>query len=507
MSAQKEQITILWFKRDLRIEDHPALCHAAQLGYPILPLYVAEPALWMQSDYSGRQWEFTRECLFDLRSKLGEIGMPLVMRKGAVRNVLSELAASFDVKHLVAHEETGTTWTFQRDLRVQAWCRENAIDYTELPQSGVVRRLDTRDHWAHARDRFVDGVRLKSPKALKPIDIDIGHIPDWTDISGKPDRCPLRQHGGRAAALSSLDKFWGNGIKTYRWAMSSPVTAPHACSRISPYLAQGVMSIREVAQLSALRSKSFSTPAKKGYASFQSRLAWRDHFIQKLEDQPDLDQVAMHRAYDNLRPRDGNETVLSAWEKGETGLPFLDACLRSLQATGWLNFRMRAMVISVATYHLWLDWRAAGTRLGRLFTDYEPGIHWSQVQMQSGVTGMNSIRIYNPMKQALEHDPNGAFVRRWCPELRDVPDVFLHEPWKWDDGKNPVGKIYPTRIVDFEASARAARDCIWAVRKDRTNRAETAKVIEKHASRKTPTRRRRATPKKTMDQAQLGFDF
>jgi deoxyribodipyrimidine photo-lyase len=142
-----------------------------------------------------------------------------------------------------------------------------------------------------------------------------------------------------------------------------------------------------------------------------------------------------------------------------------------------------------------------------LFTDYEPGIHWSQVQMQSGVTGMNSIRIYNPMKQALEHDPNGAFVRRWCPELRDVPDVFLHEPWKWDDGKNPVGKIYPTRIVDFEASARAARDCIWAVRKDRTNRAETAKVIEKHASRKTPTRRRRATPKKTMDQAQLGFDF
>jgi deoxyribodipyrimidine photo-lyase len=370
-----------------------------------------------------------------------------------------------------------------------------------------VRRLDTRDHWAHARDRFVDGVRLKSPKALKPIDIDIGHIPDWTDISGEPDRCPLRQHGGRAAALSLLDKFWGNGIKTYRWAMSSPVTAPHACSRISPYLAQGVMSIREVAQLSALRSKSFSTPAKKGYASFQSRLAWRDHFIQKLEDQPDLDQVAMHRAYDNLRPRDGNETVLSAWEKGETGLPFLDACLRSLQATGWLNFRMRAMVMSVATYHLWLDWRAAGTRLGRLFTDYEPGIHWSQVQMQSGVTGMNSIRIYNPMKQALEHDPNGAFVRRWCPELRDVPDVFLHEPWKWDDGKNPVGKIYPTRIVDFEASARAARDCIWAVRKDRTNRAETAKVIEKHASRKTPTRRRRATPKKTMDQAQLGFDF
>ena len=150
----------------------------------------------------------------------------------------------------------------------------------------------------------------------------------------------------------------------------------------------------------------------------------------------------MHRAYDNLRPREGNEASCLR-EKGETGLPFLDACMRSLQATGWLNFRMRAMVMSVASYHLWLDWRAAGTRLGRLFTDYEPGIHWSQVQMQSGITGMNSIRIYNPMKQAVEHDPNGAFVRRWCPELRDVPDVFLHEPWKWDDGKNPLEKPIP----------------------------------------------------------------
>ena len=506
MSAQKEQITILWFKRDLRIEDHPALCHAAQLGHPILPLYVVEPALWMQSAYSGRQWDFTKECLFDLRSHLGTLGMPLVVRVGAVRQVLTELTAHFEVKHLVAHEETGTAWTFQRDLRVQAWCRENAIKYAELPQSGVVRRLDTRDRWAGARDRFVDGVRLRPPKALQSIDIHIGHIPNWVDISGDPDRCPLRQRGGRKVALSSLDKFWGTGIKTYLWAMSSPVTAPHACSRISPHLALGVMSIREVAQFSALRTKSFSTSAKKGYASFQSRLAWRDHFIQKLEDEPNLDHVAMHRAYDNLRPRDGNETLLSAWAQGETGLPFLDACMRSLRATGWLNFRMRAMVMSVASYHLWLDWRAAGTRLGRLFTDYEPGIHWSQVQMQSGITGMNSIRIYNPMKQAVEHDPNGAFVRRWCPELRDVPDIFLHEPWNWDDAKNPVGKTYPTCIVDIETSARAARDRIWAVRKDPTNKAETAKVIEKHASRKTPTRRRRATAKK-MDHVQGRFDF
>lgn len=506
MSAQKEQITIVWFKRDLRISDHPALCQAEKLGHPIIPLFVVEPALWTQSEFSARQWEFTKECLFDLRNALGVLGMPLVVRVGAVRAVLAEIAAQYNVGHLVAHEETGTTWTFQRDLRVHEWCRENAIEFHEVPQSGVVRRLATRDQWAQARDRFLDGVRLLPPKALKHIDIEIGHIPSWSDISGVPDRCPLRQQGGRTAAITALDQFWGNGIKTYRWAMSSPVTAPHACSRISPHLAMGVMSIREVAQLSALRSKGFSTPAKKGYASFQSRLAWRDHFIQKLEDAPDLDQVAMHRAYDNLRPRDANETHLSAWETGETGLPFLDACMRSLRATGWLNFRMRAMVMSVATYHLWLDWRAAGTRLARLFTDYEPGIHWSQVQMQSGITGMNSIRIYNPMKQAVEHDPKGEFVRRWCPELRDVPDAFLHEPWMWEGASGPVGKTYPHRIVDFEANARLARDRIWAVRKDRSNKAETAMVVKKHASRKAPVKRRKTAAVKT-NQAQLGFDF
>ena len=158
MSAQKEQITILWFKRDLRIEDHPpfAMRRSLDIQYP---LYVVEPALWMQSDYSGRQWEFTKECLFDLRAQLGAVGMPLVVRVGGVRKVLSELAATFDVKHLVAHEETGTAWTFQRDLRVQAWCRENAIECIELPH--LVSCAD----WIRAITGRVRGIGLWMARA------------------------------------------------------------------------------------------------------------------------------------------------------------------------------------------------------------------------------------------------------------------------------------------------------------------------------------------------------
>ena len=109
---------------------------------------------------------------------------------------------------------------------------------------------------------------------------------------------------------------------------------------------------------------------------------------------------------------------LAAWEAGETGLPFVDACMRYLRATGWLNFRMRSMLVAVASYHLWLDWRATGPHLARQFTDYEPGIHWPQVQMQSGTTGMNTVRIYNPVKQGRDQDPAGVFTRGACGAAR-----------------------------------------------------------------------------------------
>jgi deoxyribodipyrimidine photolyase len=120
---------------------------------------------------------------------------------------------------------------------------------------------------------------------------------------------------------------------------------------------------------------------------------------------------------------------LGAWQAGRTGYPLVDACLRSLVATGWLTFRMRALVVSFASYSLWLHWRPTGLFLARHFLDFEPGIHWSQLQMQSGTTGINTLRIYNPTKQALEQDPGGVFIRRWVPELAGVPSVFVHMPW------------------------------------------------------------------------------
>ena len=182
--------------------------------------------------------------------------------------------------------------------------------------------------------------------------------------------------------------------------------------------------------------------------------------------------------------RGDNKRYFQSWCKGETGWPFVDACMRMLRATGWINFRMRAMLASIASYHLWMDWRKPGEQLARLFTDYEPGIHWSQIQMQSGTTGINLPRIYNPVKQGKEQDPAGPFVRHWLPELAVVPDKYIHEPWNWGDAPQLLKDTYPRPIVDHLKVARIAREKVWAIRRSDNHKEIALKIQDKHGSRK-----------------------
>ncbi len=477
-------VTLLWFKRDLRTADHPALALAAARGRPVVPLYIAEPGLWAQADASGRQWAFVAESLAGLREGLARLGAPLVLRRGDAVEVLAALHAALGVAEIVSHEETGTRWTYARDRAVAAWARGQGIGWVELPHSGVVRRLASRDGWAARRERFVRGAPVPAPEALPPLPpgLDPGAIPSATDLGLSPDPCPGRQAGGRAAALVTLGAFLTERGEDYRRAMSSPLAGATACSRLSPHLAWGTLSVREAVQAGLARAAERPGGGwGASLASFQSRLAWRDHFGQKLEDFPDLDRRCLHPATEALRPPVPDAARLAAWEAGETGLPFVDACIRSLRATGWLNFRMRSMLVSVASYHLWLDWRATGPILARAFTDYDPGIHWSQMQMQSGTTGINTIRLYNPVKQGHDQDPAGTFTRAWVPELAEVPDPFLHEPWRWGG----AGRLrYPAPVVDPAEAAKAAKEAVFALRSAPGFRAEAARVAVKHASRK-----------------------
>ncbi len=494
-AATANALTVVWFKRDLRVHDHRPLARAAATG-AVLPLYIAEPALWQQPDASARQWAFARESLAELREALGALGQPLVVRVGDAVEVLEAFRRSHGIKALWSHQETGNDWTYRRDRAVGAWCRKHGIPWREPPQGGVIRRLQSRDGWAGRWNRAMAQRPSTPPVAVKPLRaIDPGALPTDRDLGLEPDPCPGRQAGGRAAGLDTLDGFLNRRGEYYQSEMSSPNTAWTACSRMSPPLAWGTVSMREIAHATRERRAELTAAAdghgddwRRSLGSFSGRLHWHCHFMQKLEDEPRLEFDDLHPSYAGLRPAEPDTATLGAWANGETGLPFVDACMRALKHDGWMNFRMRAMLMAVSSYHLWLDWRKPGEHLARCFTDYEPGIHWPQVQMQSGTTGINTVRIYNPVKQGYDQDPDGVFVRRWLPELADIPDGFIHEPWKWPDSGKVLGKRYPAPIVDHLAAARVAKGKIYGARRSTGFRDTAARIHERHGSRRRARR-------------------
>lgn len=479
---------IVWFKKDLRVADHRPLAMAALRG-PVLPLYIAEPDLWAGPDTSARQWVFAAECLKELQADLAALGQPLCVMMGDAVEIFRQLHQNHGVTGIWSHEETGNDWTYARDRAVDAWARDSGVPWYEVPQFGVVRRLKARDGWARAWDRRMAEAITPAPLALQPLQGDWPtSVPSPSALGLAPGPCPYRQSGGRTAALSSLSSFLFERGRNYRFQMSSPLTAFDACSRLSPHLTWGSISMREVAQASAVRMEAlrYSSDAdarawRGSLISFMGRQHWHCHFMQKLEDEPRLEFENLHRAYDGVRPDVADPIRLSAWTNGETGFPFLDACMRALNQHGWINFRMRAMLISFASHHLWLPWRESGLHLARKFVDYEAGIHWPQVQMQSGTTGINTIRIYNPVKQGMDQDPSGAFIRAHLPELRIVPDAFIHEPWHWPGAKE---LRYPKPIVDNAVAAKAARDILYGLRKAAGHRLESGNIADKHGSRR-----------------------
>ena len=454
-------VQVVWFKRDLRLHDHVPLREAAGRG-PVIPLYIIEPDLWRQPDASFRHWRFIRDSLTDLDGALRALGGGLVVRGGEAVEVLAGLERDVGRFALWSHEETGNAWTFARDRRVADWCRARGIAWTESPAHGVVRRLGGRDGWAARRDAVMRAPQVAMPAAVR-------FVPGLA--SGAPDPLPVPaqasvQRGGRREGLAVLGSFLESRSSRYMRTISKPGVSARHCSRLSAHIAYGTLSVREIDQAAAARIDALQGadgpdgpggPAGADWArqlqAFRSRLAWRCHFVQKLEQQPSIETRCMHPAFEGMREADHREDLFAAWRDGLTGYPLVDACMRSLQANGWINFRMRAMLVAFASYHLWLDWRRTAPVLARLFTDYEPGIHYSQFQMQSGVTGINAVRMYNPVKQSLEHDPEGRFIRRYLPELRDLPLEALHEPWRLD----APPRDYPSPVVDHERAAREAR--------------------------------------------------
>ncbi|MEO1021021.1 MAG: deoxyribodipyrimidine photo-lyase [Bacteroidota bacterium] len=478
-------VNLVWFKRDLRIRDHLPLKKASESALPTVLLYIYEPELVGDAHYDDRHWRFVWESLEELNQQLSP-NHKVCIAFGDVEKVFEELNREYTIKTVFSHEETGILTTYQRDIRMAAWFKSRAITWDESPTNAVYRGLFTRKHWKPQwKSRILSEPDQPDLKALTTVKLSESlteKLLDYPIPNAWKTPADRFQKGGEVQALQTLESFMGERAASYMQAISKPELSRTFCSRLSPYITWGNISIKQVHL--AYRAWYPGSAFKWNLRSFESRLHWHCHFVQKFEAEYRMEFENVNRGYDNLRTTI-NPVWVHAWKTGNTGYPLVDACMRAVQETGYLNFRMRSMVVSFLTHHLWQPWQAGAVFLGRQFLDFEPGIHYPQFQMQAGTTGTNTIRIYNPVKQSYEQDPKGIFIKTWVPELTEVPSSFIHEPWNMSLMEQQMyncelGEHYPSPIVDVKQTYRFASDQLWAKKNDPGVKEEAKRIKRVH---------------------------
>ncbi|MEO1518535.1 MAG: FAD-binding domain-containing protein [Bacteroidota bacterium] len=463
----------MWFKRDLRLSDHPPLEEAARSEWPLLLCYFFEPSLMADPHTDIRHWRFVYQSLQDMQDRLAKHRARLHLFHSEVRPALALLQEHYDIKGIFSHQETGIKLTFDRDLAVKEFCKQHGIPWTEHLQDGVRRGAKNRKGWEERWDAHMQAsvahVVLKSLKILTVSADLLSRLSPESLPKDIQEVVPDFQLGGESQAWQTLRSFLTERVVDYIKHLSKPQLSRESCSRLSPYIAYGNLSVRQICQLaeSGKSSRRFERPL----THFRERVWWRSHYIQKLESLDSMEFEPTNRGFASME-RSRRADWLKAWCDGQTGVPMVDASMRCLQATGYLNFRMRAMLVTFASYTLWLDWRPVAHHLARLFLDFEPGIHYGQIHMQAGLTGYHTLRIFNPIIQCQQHDSDGAFVYKWVPELRKLPVPILFEPWKMtfieQEGYGLVlGRDYPAPLVDYEEGTRQGRDRYWEFRQSK----------------------------------------
>lgn len=481
----KEEIAVVWLKRDLRLHDNEAIFNALASHKKVLFVYLFEPLLLNDSHYSERHFNFIKQSIVDLNFQLKKHNSKILAVEADVIPFFNILQETYKILAIYSHLETGLRITFDRDKKFKRYCKNNQIEWKENINNGVFRGLRNRENWVEKWEEYIFKPQLQfTPQQNQLLSTELIHKLyerlKVADVTTKKSN--YIQQGGRTIGLKYANSFFDKRYKSYMFNISKPSLARESCSRLSPYIAWGNVSIREVFQ-KANHHKQQSKD-KRHLGAFMSRLRWQAHFIQKFEMECSMETISVNNGYHKL-----DKTIIEkhqkAWQLGETGFPLVDASMRCLQTTGYINFRMRAMLVSFQTHILWQPWQNASEHLARLFLDFEPGIHFPQLQMQAGETGINNLRIYNPIKNGLEHDSEANFIKKWVPELAHLPTPFIHEPYLMtplDQQFNNcvLGKDYPMPIVNIKINRKKASDVLWSMKKDIHVKRESIRILKKH---------------------------
>jgi len=487
----KKAINIVWFKRDLRLNDHKPIQLAIENGLPTILIYCYEPSLINYGDSADRHWRFIYQSLQQMQKALEKYNAVINIIYSEAIIAFQKITYHYLVKHIFSHEETGNQLSFDRDKLIKVFCKNNLIKWIESPTNGVVRGLKNRKdfskHWHTVMNAPVFEVNLERLETIEVSQLltSIKENNHFYKIINTNN--PIFQPGGEEYANDYLKSFLSHRKINYSKHISKPLESRKSCSRLSPYLTWGNLSMKQIYQ-SALKSIE-QTGDKFNINFFINRLHWHCHFIQKFESECRIEFENLNKGFDNIRNTE-NETYVTAWKKGETGYPLVDACMKCVIETGYLNFRMRSMLVSFLTHHLWQPWQAGVHHLAQQFLDYEPGIHYPQFQMQAGTMGVNTIRTYNPIKQSKDHDPQGVFIKKWIIALQHLPENLIHEPWIMSEMEQAlyeckIGTNYPEPIIDLKTAAAYARKQLWDTKKSKEVQKNNENILVMHTKRKS----------------------